>query len=77
MFEVRITQLVDGEELISFVGDERAKTLPDDPRQELLEHRSAAIRRSPVEVILGGSEAFKPNVECFPGRAAWTLSFCY
>lgn len=43
MVEPRIQQLPDGEELISFDGDD-APTRPlfDDPRQELLEHRHAA-----------------------------------
>lgn len=43
--------LADGEDLISFEVDERSKTLVDDPRQELLEHRRAA--ESADEAVLG------------------------
>ena len=42
MSQPRITQLADGEELISFEVDECTAPLVDDPRQELLAHRRAA-----------------------------------
>ena len=43
MLELRIRHLADGEELIWFEGDDWAmRTVADDPRQELLEHRRAA-----------------------------------
>ena len=60
MSQPRITQLADGEELISFEVDECTAPLVDDPRQELLAHRRAAEAASE-----GGatelSEAWSPN----------------
>lgn len=42
MVVTRIVKLADGEELISFENVEHTRTVDDDPRQELLEHRRAA-----------------------------------
>jgi hypothetical protein len=42
MGEPRIVRLPDGEEMLTSEIDERSKSLLDDPRQEVLEHRHAA-----------------------------------
>jgi hypothetical protein len=66
MLELRIQQLADGEELVWFKDDDWARrTLVDDPRQELLEHRHAVEAplecgttvelSTPEELTIGGA----------------------